>query len=324
MSLPKNRQAVAQLGMGTWQLGGPNYQDGRPTGWGEIDERTAIHTLQTAIDGGVRFIDTADSYGAGQAETWVGNALRESSAQGITICTKFGNRRNSDGNGVQDYGPAYLIEAVDASLRRLQRDRLDILLLHSPPDAFDWTTYDPQPFEALIQAGKIGAYGVSSRSVYGAKRVVEAGFGSVLEVIYNALDRRAEAILWAYPRAEAYQFIVRVPLASGFLNSRYLHEEPVFATDQYRHYLPDRDRDWLVNSSRQLAFLDKLEGGLAVSALRFCLSNTAVSVVIPGARNTEQVRQHALAAQLGPLSSEIITQIKQAVPDVPAHWKPAH
>ena len=324
MSLPKSGQAVTQLGIGTWQLGGPNYQGDKPTGWGEIDQKTAIQTLQTAIDCGVRFIDTADSYGAGQAETWVGNALRSSTAQGITVCTKFGNRRAADGNGIQDYSPAYLTEAVEASLHRLQRNRLDILLLHSPPDAFDWATYDPQPFNALVQAGKIGAYGVSSRSVYGAKRVMEAGFGSVLEVIYNALDRRAEAILWTDPRAEAYRFIARVPLASGFLNSRYLHEEPIFATDQYRHYLPDRDRDWLVNSSRQLQFLDKLEGGMAVSALRFCLSNPVVSVVIPGARNAVQVQQQALAAQLGPLSPEISTQIRQAVPDVPTHWKPAH
>lgn len=324
MSLPKNGQAGAQLGIGTWQLGGPNYQGDKPTGWGEIDEKTAIHTLQTAINLGVRFIDTADSYGAGQAEAWVGNALRQSPAQGITVCTKFGNRRDVDGSSLQDYSPAYLTEAVDASLRRLQRDRLDILLLHSPPDAFDWAEYDPQPFDALVQAGKIGAYGVSSRSVYGAKRVIEVGFGSVLEVIYNALDRRAEDVLWADARAESYQFIARVPLASGFMNSRHLHEDPHFPVDQYRHYLPDRDRDWLLNSSRQLAFLDKLEGGMAVSALRFCLSNPAVLVVIPGARNADQVRQQALAAQLGPLSSEIITQISQAVLDVPAHWKPAH
>jgi myo-inositol catabolism protein IolS len=323
MILPENRQTKAQLGIGTWQLGGPNYQGDKPTGWGEIDEKTAIQTLQTAIDSGVRFIDTADSYGAGQAETWVGNALRESTAQGITVCTKFGNRRDAGGNGTQDYSPAYLVEAVEASLRRLQRDHLDIILLHSPPDAFDWATYDPQPFETLIQAGKIGAYGVSSRSIYGAKRVMEAGFGSVLEVIYNALDRRADDILWTDPRSAMYRFIARVPLASGFLNSRYLHEDPYFPVDQYRHYLPDRDRDWLLNSSRQLTFLDKLEGGIVVSALRFCLSNTAISVVIPGARTAEQVRQQALAVQLGPLSVEIINQIRLAVPDVPTHWKPA-
>ena len=323
MNGPGGDRAVGQLGIGTWQLGGPNYQGDKPTGWGEIDEKTAIQTLQTAIDGGVRFIDTADSYGAGQAETWVGSALRQTLAQGIIVCTKFGNRLDASGNGVQDYSPEYLATAIEASLRRLQRDTLDVLLLHSPPDAFDWTAYDPQPFEALIQAGKIRAYGVSSRSVYGARRVMEAGFGSVLEVIYNALDRRAEDILWADPRANEYQFIARVPLASGFLNSRYLHENPAFPTDQYRHYLPDRDRDWLLNSSRQLSFLGKLDGGMAVSALRFCLSNSAVSVVIPGARNAAQVQQHALAAQLGPLSTQLIDQIRQAVPDVPAHWKPA-
>ncbi|ARK13624.2 aldo/keto reductase [Fibrella sp. ES10-3-2-2] len=318
---------LARLGIGTWQLGGPNYVGNKPTGWGAVDERAAIKAIHRALDEGIRFIDTADSYGAGQAETLIGQALvgrtEETGTLPIEICTKFGNRRDANGQPTQDYSPAYLTEAVEASLRRLQRDSLDILLLHSPPDSFDWTTYDPEPFEALVRAGKLKAYGVSSRSVYGARRVMDAGFGSVLEVIYNALDRRAETILWNDPAASAYRFIARVPLASGFLKAMYLDKDPIFPHDQYRHYLPDRDRDWLVASTRQLAFLNELEGGISASALRFCLSHPAVSVVIPGVRSDEQVLNHVEAARLGPLPNELIDQIKVAVPDVPSHWKPA-
>ena len=90
-------QAVGQLGIGTWQLGGPSYLGDKPTGWGEIDEETAVGTLHKALELGVRFVDTADSYGAGQAETWVGKALKSKSLGGVEVCTKFGNRRDAAG-----------------------------------------------------------------------------------------------------------------------------------------------------------------------------------------------------------------------------------
>ncbi|MEZ0608627.1 aldo/keto reductase [Fibrella sp. WM1] len=314
---------MAQLGFGTWQFGGPSYVNDKPTGWGVADEAEATQAVLTALDAGIRFFDTADSYGQGQAENWLGTALAQRPEADVLVCTKFGNRRDDANQPYQDYSPTYLTEAVDASLRRLRRDSLDILLLHSPPDAFDWAAYDPEPYEKLIQAGKIRAYGVSSRSVYGARRVMEAGFGSVLEVIYNALDRRAEDLLFTHPAADAYQFIARVPLASGFLKTTYLTQDPTFAADEYRHYLPDRDRDWLLHSTRQLAFLDQLPGGLSASALRFCLSHPRVSFVIPGMRRPEHVLAHVQAATQGALPADSLTAIKQAVPDVPAHWKPA-
>jgi myo-inositol catabolism protein IolS len=317
-----------KLGFGTWQFGGPAYVNNKPTGWGAVDEAEAIEAIQVALAQGIRFFDTADSYGQGQAETILGDALAMypawgSPAQDIVICTKFGNRRDAQNQPVQDYSATYLTEAVEASLRRLRRDRLDIVLLHSPPDNFDWATYDPEPYEALIRAGKIGAYGVSSRSVYGARRVMEAGFGSVLEVIYNALDRRAEALLFTHPSADNYRFIARVPLASGFLKATYLTQNPTFPADEYRHYLPERDRDWLLNSVRQLAFLDELPGGLSASALRFSLGHPRVSVVIPGMRRAAHVLAHAKAAQLGTLPPDMLARIHESVPDVPAHWKPA-
>ncbi|MGA0559315.1 aldo/keto reductase [Larkinella sp. VNQ87] len=312
----------SRIGFGTWQFGGPNRVNGKPTGWGAVDESEAIRAVHAALEEGITFFDTADSYGQGQSETILGKALSQTSAADLIVCTKFGNVFDAHGVPGQDFGPAHLQKAVEDSLRRLQRDSLDVLLLHSPPDAFDWASYDPSPFETLRQAGKIKAYGVSSKSVYGAKRVLEASFGSVVEVLYNALDRRAEEVLWALPQAANYESIVRVPLASGFLNPAYLTEDPVFPDDQYRHYLPDRDRDWLLSSVRNLAFLNELPGGIATAALRFCLSNPAVSVVIPGMRNAGQVKANMNAERLGALQSEVLEQIRMAVPDVPDHWKP--
>ncbi|GAB3798049.1 aldo/keto reductase [Spirosoma humi] len=322
MSVFIKEQLTSRLGFGTWQFGGPNVVNGHPTGWGEVDKADAIRAVHSALEQGINFFDTADSYGRGQSERILQEAFAQKPDVTKIICTKFGNRQSPDGKPIQDYSADYLTEAVEGSLDRLGVETLDLLLLHSPPDAFDWANYDPTPFEQLKQAGKIRAYGVSSRSVYGAKRVLEAGFGSALEVIYNALDRRAEELLFTAPNAGNYLFIGRVPLASGFLNPAYLMQDPVFPPDQYRHYLPDRDRDWLITSTRSLAFLNDQPGGLATSALRFSLSNDAVGVVIPGMRNEKQVLANRQAEKLGPLSTDLLTRIRQAVPDVADHWKP--
>ncbi|MBD2700048.1 aldo/keto reductase [Spirosoma sp. BT702] len=316
-----NEQLTSRLGFGTWQFGGPNVVNGNVTGWGEVDKSEAIRAVHVALEQGINFFDTADSYGRGQSEEILREAFQQKTATSI-ICTKFGNRQTPDGQPIQDYSADYVTEAVEASLRRLGRETIDVLLLHSPPDAFDWATYDPTPFDTLKQAGKIRYVGVSSRSVYGAKKVVEAGFGDVVEVIYNALDRRAEELLFPISGADDYFFIGRVPLASGFLNPTYLQSEPAFAPDQYRHYLPDRDRNWLLDSSRKLAFLNDLPGGLAVSALRFSLSSENIGVVIPGMRNEKQVLANCEAVKLGPLPADVLAQIRQAVPDVAEHWKP--
>jgi aryl-alcohol dehydrogenase-like predicted oxidoreductase len=322
MSVSIKEQLTSRLGFGTWQFGGPNVVNGSPTGWGEVNKEEAIRAVHAALDQGINFFDTADSYGQGQSEMILQEAFAQKQGVDKLVCTKFGNRKASDGQNTQDYSADYLVEAVENSLRRLGVDTLDLLLLHSPPDSFDWAAYDPKPFEDLKQAGKIRSYGVSSRSVYGARRVMEAGFGTALEVIYNALDRRAEELLFTAPNADQYLFIGRVPLASGFLNPAYLTHNPVFPTDQYRHYLPERDRDWLLTSMRKLAFLDEEPGGLATSALRFSLSASSVGVIIPGMRNEKQVAANRQAERLGPLSPALLARIREAVPDVAEHWKP--
>lgn len=322
MHVSIKEQLTSRLGFGTWQFGGPNVVNGSPTGWGEVSQADAIRAVHTALELGINFFDTADSYGKGQSETILREAFAQKPGSNKLVCTKFGNRQAPDGQPGQDYSAAYLTEAVDSSLRRLGLETLDLLLLHSPPDSFDWANYDASPYDDLVQAGKIRFYGVSSRSVYGAKRVMEAGFGSALEVIYNVLDRRAEELLFSAQNAPDYLFIGRVPLASGFLNPAYLTQDPIFPTDQYRHYLPDRDRDWLLASTRKLAFLNEQPGGLAISALRFSLFNESIGVVIPGMRTGQQVLANCQAEELGPLPPALLTRIRQAVPDVANHWKP--
>ena len=318
-----------KLGLGTWQLGGVNLIHGISMGWDFMDEHTAVGILQAAFTSGIQFVDTADSYGQGQAELYIGQAIRKHKKEAdwdrskIMICTKFGNRVLDDGTMVQDFSPEHLIRAVDACLARLSCDYLDILLFHSPPENFDWANYDRGPLDELVHVGKIKEYGVSSKSVYGAKSVMDAEFGTVIEVIFNALDRRAATVLGNHHNRKKYHVIGRVPLASGFLTDKVFLKDPSMFGGGYRSKIPERDVHWFIESANKLAFLKEMPGGLTINALAFCLQSVCIDVVIPGVKDLGQLNAHLKALDLHALSDEVIKKIEDAIPTVPSWWLPA-
>ena len=317
-----------KLGLGTWQLGGVNLINGVPMGWDAMDEQIAVEILQQAILSGIQFIDTADSYGQGQAELFIGQAVRAHKKNSgwdrsqIMICTKFGNRVLDDGTMVQDFSPEHLMKAVDASLARLSCDYLDILLFHSPPENFDWANYERGPLDELVRLGKIKEYGVSSKSVYGAQSVMNAEFGTVVEVIFNALDRRVAVVLGNHINRNQYHVIGRVPLASGFLTDKVFLNDPSLFGGGYRVKIPDRDVQWFMASANKLAFLSDMPGGLTSNALAFCLQNSCVDVVIPGVKDLSQLNTHLKALEISSLSDDCIKKIEEVVPTVPSWWLP--
>jgi aryl-alcohol dehydrogenase-like predicted oxidoreductase len=309
------------LGMGCWQLAGDASFGGKVNGYGVLSESQGIATVQFALDQGIHFFDTADGYGHGRSEEVLGKALKGRREEAL-ICTKFGPRENEQGEGYLDFSADYTREAVEASLERLQTNYLDILLLHNPPDDFDWANYDKSSLEELKAEGKIRAYGVSCRSVYGAVRVVEAGFGDFVELIFNLLDRRAEELLFEKAKAAGIKIIARVPLASGFLTDRMLQQDPNFPLNDIRHYFPQDQVKWTLESVRKLAFLAEEPGGLSRSALRFAIHHPNVYVVIPGMKNETQVSSNRKALDAGPLSKDQIERVKEAVPQVFHKWLP--
>jgi len=248
----------------------------------------------------------------------LGRAIRESGVEQVVVCTKFGSREDDRGRFFLDFSPAWLQSAVEGSLRRLGRERLDILLLHSPPDDFDWENYDPTPFEQLRQAGKIGAYGVSVKTLRGAERVLEAGFGQVIEAIYNMLDRRAEESVLPRCRARGVAFIARCPLASGFLSGKVPAR---FAPDDFRSAFPEAQNEWLRSAAEKLAQATASEQEpLPETALRFVLSHPAVSVAIPGVRRKSYVDSMLRALEKGPLNPEALESIRREVPTTYPGW----
>jgi aryl-alcohol dehydrogenase-like predicted oxidoreductase len=131
---------VSALGLGCWAIGGPWTFNGRPAGWGEVDDDESVRAIRHALDLGVTLFDTADVYGCGRSERVLGQALA-GRRDDVVIVTKVGNlfdEQTRTGGGT-DLSPAYLRRACDASLRRLDTDRIDVYLIHDglagPEDA---------------------------------------------------------------------------------------------------------------------------------------------------------------------------------------------
>ncbi len=310
---------IAQIGFGCWQIGGESSVNGRINGWGPVDDRESIETIQYALDNGINFFDTALAYGDGHSERILGKATALSN-QTAFICTKFGPKQSPDGKVSSDFSAENLQLSVEQSLGRLKREAIDLLLLHNPAIDFDWKTYDPTPFENLIKEGKIKSFGVSCKTHKAALEVVKAKFGKAVEVIYNPIDRRAADELMPLCEEAAYLFIARVPLASGFLTPKSLLQSRTFAQTDIRTTFSEEQTDWMTDCAHKLAFLNDLEGGMAVSGLRFQLA-TNTGVAIPGMRKKAYVDDVLKAFELGPLEESIVNQIKETVPLTFHRWR---
>lgn len=311
---------INRIGFGCWQLAGAYDLAGRANGYGSIDIEEATQAIHAALDSGINFFDTAVAYGEGKSEMLLGKAL--SSYTGKTkpvICTKYGIVEGS-GSDDDDFSADNLVRSVENSLKRLKIDKLGSILLHNPPDDFNFGPFSISPFEKLKEQGLIESYGVSCRTQKGVANVLRHGFGSVIEAVYNPLDRRY-ANFFSNPDYTDHTFICRVPLASGFISPSTLLHERTFSNDDIRSNFNAEQVQWVTDSVRKISFLDQLEGGITVSALRFQLSNEFNTVVIPGIRNMKQVRDAILAMKLGPLPGYTLQHIAESVPEVFYRWR---
>lgn len=303
-----------RVGVGCWQLGGETRFGGRETGWGPLEDAGAAAILSRCLDLGLRLYDTADAYGHGRSEIRLGRAL--AGVDDALVITKYG-QREIDGRATVDFSEAWLMQAVEGSLARLGRRRLDVLLLHSPPDDYDFAGHDRRPLDRLVAEGVVGCWGVSVRSRHGAERAMKAGFGEAIELIYNAFDRRVVEQVFPLAAARGVRLIARCPLGSGFLAGSGRRALP--ATD-IRSGLPPEQRAWLVeHGERFLAALPHPDGP-AVTALRYVLSDPRITTVVSGVREPAQAEALARAAELGPLSPEDCAAIERALPTPCPAW----
>lgn len=252
--------------------------------WGPQDEGDAIRAIQAALDGGVNWIDTAPFYGWGRAEEIVGRALR--GRDDALVFTKCGTMRREGGGDFMDLRPEAVRADVEGSLRRLGVERLDLLQLHDRdprvPIEETWGTV-----LELVAEGKVRHGGISNHRAEEIVRALAVGPVAGLQHEYSALSRHAEDEILPLALERGLGMIVWAPLASGFLTDSFSLD--ALAPDDFRraHPFAELDLGALHETLRR-------EGGTVVcGALRFVLSNPAVTGAIVGVRNEREARELA-------------------------------
>lgn len=299
-----DKTMISEVGLGTWQIGGS---------WGMVEDKTAMEILHTATQAGIMFFDTADVYGDGRSEKFIGKFLKQH-PQKVYVATKLG--RGSIPGWPGNFTPEAMIKHTDDSLSRLGLERIDLIQLHCIPQEVlsDGAVFDV--LRDLKKQGKIADFGASVESVEeGLICLKEEGIAS-LQVIFNIYRQKLIAALFPEAQKQGVSIIARVPLASGLLSGK-MKKSTKFDESDHRNFNRDGAAfnvgetfaglpfEKGVELTEELALLKPEGMTLAQMALRWVLDYDAVSVVIPGASRPSQVLDNAAISDLPPLSPEL-------------------
>ncbi len=226
--LGKTGLRVSVIGLGTWQFGGE---------WGrDFTQTEADAILDAAAECGINFIDTAECYGPDHlSERRIGDYLSRRDRSQWIVATKFGHRFNGFLNRDDDFTVAGVAEQLEASLRALRVETIDLYQFHSGTDEFFRSDALWDFLARQKRAGKIRHLGVSILQKGSELQAREAArYGAeALQVLYNRLDRRAEEMYFAIAQRDHLGVLARVPLASGLLSGKY-KSNPVFPANDVR------------------------------------------------------------------------------------------
>ncbi|PQJ76119.1 oxidoreductase [Polaribacter gangjinensis] len=286
-------QKVSEIGLGTWQLGDDFC-------WKSVSEKEATTIVEKAIDLGINFFDTAPNYGLGTSEERLGRILKNHERDSFVINTKFGHNHL----GKTDYSSKTIRNSLESSLKRLQMECVDSLIIHNPPLHFlDGNKNDHyEILERLIEEGKIKAYGASLDTFEEMKLLMETTNATVIEAFFNILHQDAKLAFQLAEKKEV-AIIAKIPLDSGWLTGKY-DAKSVFTDIRNRwskHDIETRAR--LVNRVKEIL---QQEDNLAQKAISFCLAYKTVSTVIPGALSISQLESNVKSTLYPIYETELI------------------
>ena len=308
--LGKTGFKISEISLGTWQAGGK---------WGSgFSHKNADEVLNKAVDRGINFIDTADVYEGGESEKAVGRLVKARSER-IYVATKCGRFINPHVS--ERYTPQKLRHYVEASLKNMGLETLDLIQLHCPPTEVYYRPEIFEEFEKLKSEGKIQHLGVSVEKVEEALKAIEYPNVSTVQIIFNIFRQKPADRFFAKAKKRKVGIIVRVPLASGLLTGKF-DKHSVFTEGDHRHFNRngesfDKGETFSgVDYNLGLSAVEKLKSAfpnrsLSQLALQWILQFDAVSCVIPGASKVDQVESNVLASGLPPLSEAEMNLIQK-------------
>jgi aryl-alcohol dehydrogenase-like predicted oxidoreductase len=300
---------VSEIGFGAWAIGAE---------WGHVSEEDALDALRSAIKNGVNFIDTADVYGDGRSERLVGKVIKEFSDR-IYVATKAGRRLQP--HVAAGFTRENLTAFIERSITNLGMETLDLVQLHCPPSE---VYYMPEVFgilDDLVKAGKLQHYAVSVEKVEEAIKALEFPNIQSVQIIFNIFRQRPSELFFPLAREKKVGILARVPLASGLLTGK-MSTSTRFEDTDHRKYnrageafdvgetFSGVDYETGLKAVEELRGLVPEEISMAQFALRWILMYDAVSLAIPGAKNSKQAYENAVSSDLPAIDEATMEKIR--------------
>ena len=302
--LGKTGLQVSEISFGTWAIGGA---------WGQTDDAESLRALAAAIDEGVNFFDTADVYGDGRSERLLAQATKGKEDR-IHVATKF--CRAGDIHDPRAYTYENVRCWCEASLKRLEREAIDLYQIHCPPLSIlqDGAVFDV--LDCLQAEGKIRAYGVSVETVEEGLLCLRRPGVQSLQIIFNLFRQKPIDELLPAAQRNGVGLLVRLPLASGLLTGKFT-EDSAFDASDHRRFNRNGEQfnvgetfaglpfETGVALSRELAWIaEGREDSMTRASLRWLLDFPEITCVIPGFRNVRQVEDNLAAQRVRAFSEE--------------------
>lgn len=281
---------VSELGFGCMSIG--------------TNEEHAIKMIDSALELGINYLDTADLYDQGLNEEFVGKAIKYK-RDSIILATKVGNRFEPGKDGWSwDPSKKHIMSSVKESLRRLQTDYIDLYQLHggTNQDNIDETI---EAFEELKKEGVIRYYGISSIRPNVIREYVKRS--SIVSVMmqYSIFDRRPEETVFPLLKENNISVVTRGPVAKGALTEHGIANPEKF-TNGYLDYSAQEIRGVLP------LIKEAVDGrSLTEIALQYCLHDSVVASVVAGASQVDQLEENVRAATSPPLTEDEVSKIKE-------------
>lgn len=301
---------VSEVSFGTWGIGGD---------WGQSDDAEGLRGLEFAMEQGVNFFDTADVYGSGHAEELLAKATK-GKEDDVHIATKF--CRAGDIHDPNTYSGESIRRFCEGSLKRLQRERIDLYQIHCPPFEI---LKDGRVFEELdkLQAeGKIRHYGVSVETVEEGLFCLNVPGVKALQVIFNLFRQKPLDELLPAAKQAGVGILARLPLASGLLTGKF-SKETRFEANDHRNFNANGEHfnvgetfaglpfEKGVELASGLSWIAEGRGDMARASMRWILDAPEVTCVIPGFKNVRQVEDNLGALEVPSFTNEELERLRE-------------
>ena len=299
---------VSEIGYGMWGMGG----------WTGSDDDESRRSLQTAVDLGCNFFDTAWGYGEGKSEALLGELVRANPDKKLYTATKM-PPKNFQWPSRREYTleecfpPDHIERYVEISLQNAGLSSFDLMQFHTWEDS--WLADDLwfQKLVDLKEQGLINAIGISINrwEPWNGVQAVNSGVIDAVQVIYNIFDQNPDDELIPACRKHDVAFIARVPFDEGTLTGN-ITLESTWPEDDWRstYFVPDNLQSSVAHANA-LKPLVPNDMSMAEMAMRFILAEPVVSTIIPGMRKLHHVEQNLANSDAGPLDDELLDELKK-------------